>query len=275
LPTGRCGARSSSANENLGGDDLDLVGRLISMPRQDAARVSPATVRRLKLQPHIIELRKSGLSWREVAIEIGLSHEYCRRLYTEAVNDFADTQFHRGVDDQPSHCASRPTRRRAQDKQEVIDEMLRLRAAGLSLRAIGMQLGRSKNQVQRMLTAEYEELTFTTLKYAGAALGEELDRLDGLERAARAILADKNATVAEELRAISGILRASETRMRLLGADRPGPFFELKPSLQEVIQRELAEMDDEQLDRELQALGGLRPSPDTEPDPQRAATDSA
>jgi hypothetical protein len=235
------------------------------MPRQDAARVSPAKVRRRKLQVQILELKRSGLSWRKLGDRIGLSHEYCRRLYVEVLNEAADVQRDGGgvreFVDWPS-----ASERRRQYKQEELQELLGLRVAGFSYRAIGIELGRSKNQVQRMLTAAYEELATQTLRDAASSLGEELDRVDGLMAHAYVILADQNLTVGEQLRARSGLRKASEAKMRWLGADRPGPFFVYKMTREEFIAMEVSEMTEETLEAELEALGGLRgSSPETEP----------
>jgi hypothetical protein len=264
----------SSASGNLAGDDPDLDGPLSAMPRQNSARVSGAKVRRRKLQLQILELRRSGLSWRKVASRIGLSHEYCRRLYTGVLNEAADAQRDGGVGREFADWPSAPERRR-QYKQEELDELLRLRAAGLSYRAIGIRVGRGKNQVQRMLLAAYEQLATMTVRDAAVSLGEELERLDGLTVAAQVSLAGRKLTAAQRLGAISELRKASETKMRWLGAERSRPFFEYKLTREELTAREVNEMTEETLEAELQALGGLRvSSPETEP-PKASAHDCA
>jgi hypothetical protein len=55
------------------------------VPRKSEASVSPAMVRKLMLQTEILPLRRAGWSWRAIGRTVGVSHEWARRVYDDAL----------------------------------------------------------------------------------------------------------------------------------------------------------------------------------------------
>jgi len=242
------------------------------MPPQANAHVSPAMLRKRMLQHEIIELRRQRLSWRKIGEEVGLSHEYARRLWTEAVQEAA--QRERGLlatgERGPGGggvAASGGARPQGLSRHEVAQQALRLRRQGCSYREIAIRMRRGKDQIQRLVESEYTELAEATLKSAAVALGEALDQMDGLIMAASVVLHSEDATTADRLRAIREIGLAREAKMRWLGADGPKPFVEFPMGREALAASEVAGLTGEQLDKEMEALGWHKTlAVDQEPD---------
>jgi hypothetical protein len=149
-------------------------------------------------------------------------------------------------------------RPRALRKINLTDEILRLRRNGLSYRAIASEVGRSKSQVQRLCDAAFAEVAEQSLATTAATLGEELYRVDGQIRAASAILESSSSTPTEKLRAVGEIRKCSEAKVRWLGADAPQRVLVGAVTREQLVDSELAGLSDEQLERELEALGWRR-----------------
>lgn len=146
----------------------------------------------------------------------------------------------------------RPRKLRKMKHQE---EVLRLRRSGLSYRAIGVEVGLDHTTAKRLCDAAYRELVQGLRKDAAAALGAELERLDGLIRAASAIMASTKSSPSEKLRAAESIRRTAETKVRWLGLSAPDRVQVDGLSRDDLAASEVAGLDDEALDKELAALG--------------------
>jgi hypothetical protein len=145
-----------------------------------------------------------------------------------------------------------------------------LRRAGLSYRLIGQRLSLSHTQARRLVEAAFAEAAESTRENARAALGEELDRVDGLIRAASAILHGADSTATEKLHAVSEILRCQETKVRWLGLAKPERFLVDRPTRAEVTWMEVQSLSEEQLDAEARSLGWV-PAAEVGPPPDQPA----
>ena len=96
------------------------------------------------------------------------------------------------------------------------EKALKLRAKGMSIRAIAGKLGVSKSQVQRDIVKELQAAAEERKKIAGLIIDLELAKLDELEQEAWKHIA------AGELSAIDRVLRSMERRAKLLGLDKTG-----------------------------------------------------
>jgi hypothetical protein len=137
----------------------------------------------------------------------------------------------------------------------LVAEVLRLRIAGLSYRMIGERVDRSHVRCKVIVDQAMNEAAEHSLQNAGALLGEELERLDGLVRSASAILLSSTSTNAEKLRAVREIRACGEARVRWLGLAAPERIELDVLSRTEVHRGELAGLSGEALDRELANLG--------------------
>lgn len=227
------------------------------MPRQANAHVSPVMLRKRMLQDEIVKLRRQRLSWRKIGEEVGLSHEYARRLFDAAMTDAAEHMQSQpaGGHGEPGVDSGRGSSSQALRKQELVEEVLRLRRQGFSYRAIAIEMRRGKDQVRRLAESGFAEVMEGTRNLAVVTLCEQLERMDYLIRASSLVLESPDATTAERLRAISQIGRASETKMRWLGADGSKPFVEVRIGRAALAEKEVAELSDEGLDKELAAFG--------------------
>ena len=96
------------------------------------------------------------------------------------------------------------------------EKALKLRAKGMSIRAIANVLGVSKTQIQRDIEKELQAAAEERKKIAGLIIDLELAKLDELEQEAWKHIA------AGELSAIDRVLRSMERRAKLLGLDKTG-----------------------------------------------------
>lgn len=138
------------------------------------------------------------------------------------------------------------------------EEIIRLRRAGLSYKAIGAAVGRSEQQVKRLCDAAYTEYAQTAMQNIGAVLGEEMDRMDGLIRAASAVLNSSKSSPAEKMRALDSIRRCSEAKIRWTGAGAAEKLIINGMDRDSLAASEVAGLDDAQLENELKALGYTR-----------------
>lgn len=149
-------------------------------------------------------------------------------------------------------------RPKALRKQQAQEQILKLRRNGLSYRAIGNQTGRSERQVRRLCEAAYAEYAVARLKETASTLGEELDRMDHLIRAASAVLVSSKTSAGEKMRALAEIRRCSEAKVRWLGVGAPERVLVGMGGREELAESEVAGLSDEALTAELEALGWSR-----------------
>lgn len=97
---------------------------------------------------------------------------------------------------------------------------------------------------------------------AAAALGEELERIDGVIRVASGVMLSSGSSEAARLRAAEIIRRCADTKVRWLGLAAPErTSVEDQRTWADVVSAEVAGMSSDELDRELSALG-YGPLPD-------------
>jgi hypothetical protein len=137
----------------------------------------------------------------------------------------------------------------------LVAEVLRLRAAGLSYRRIGERVDRSHVRCKVIVDEAMREVAEHSFQKAGALLGMELERLDGLVRSASAILLSSTSSNAEKLRAVREIRACGEARVRWLGLSAPERIELDVMSRTELHRGELAGLTGAALDKELRALG--------------------
>lgn len=96
---------------------------------------------------------------------------------------------------------------------------LELRRKGMSLRAIGEQLGCDHKTALRRIDAALDEIRRSTQDDAARLVELELLRMDRMiEKLERGLESDDNESVA---RAVRELIRVSQSRRRLLGLDQP------------------------------------------------------
>jgi hypothetical protein len=156
-------------------------------------------------------------------------------------------------------ASSVKSRRRDFAKQQRDLEILRLRTAGLSYRAIAEHpgIGLSHVRVKQIIDDAIRAAAEEAFENAAALLGLELDRMDSMIRRAHAVILGPGSTVTEKLRAMEIVRRCSESRVRWLGLAELDRGSLEAMSRADVHRGELAGLEGEALDRELKALGVL------------------
>jgi hypothetical protein len=146
----------------------------------------------------------------------------------------------------------RPSRARRQQREE---QAIALRRAGLSYRAIGAQMSISHTRARQLCEMAFADSARRTRNDTDALLGQELDRLDGVIRAASAILHAPTSTPMERLRAVAEIRRCSDSRVRWLGLAAPEKLQAQPLTRQELSWMEAQALPDDALEDELRSLG--------------------
>lgn len=125
------------------------------MPRLEAkTRKPPAAVRKLERQDECVRLRRSGLSYRVIGAQVGISHERVRELCEEAYKEVADSVIE----------ASGAT---LGEELERIDGVIRV--------CSGMMLSSGSSEAARLRAAEIvRRCSDTKVRWLGLAAPERI-----------------------------------------------------------------------------------------------------
>lgn len=144
---------------------------------------------------------------------------------------------------------------RALRKQQKGERALELRREGHTYASIGSIMGVSGQSARNYCEYAYAEAIHNLRTNAALTLGGEIDRLDGLIRAATAVMQSAHSSPGEKVRAIGEIRRCQEAKVRWLGVGAADKITVEHLSRRDIARAEAEGLSDDKLDEELAALG--------------------